>query len=346
MNSLAIWYKGDEPDKDIDVHLNLWKLPLNEKRGRFLDIGINLHDSISIKEILIYIPFVAGTNNIFDLGRTIGSSSPRLLTAIFNENYRITTSANSDYFRVNDKHDNEVFNIYAMDETNYKLEKKYNGSIIKFTLPQEASRRPRTYLRFRITGPNLSHFSRIEKDVSSILSNAFNKNEILDFCVNSARHLPNKLLEDIAQNKNFFINKIHFFYICSYCENYTLSHQPFHSVRKLEDGVWLDYIKATEDIHNLNLEETFIAYHWKDKATDSKKVEDFNVFLKTNFRDKNWRTIGKYIIYLLLFAVFTGLLSNCIFSKIQNFKVKKEKVKNELEISIKKNFVHLEEKFS
>ncbi|MGW8158427.1 MAG: hypothetical protein ACWGKN_07875 [Desulfoprunum sp.] len=346
MNSLAIWYKGCEPEKEIDVHLNLWKLPSTEREGRFLDIGLNLHNSTSIDEIFIYIPFAANSKNIYDLGRTIGSSSPRLLTAIFNEDYRITASTSSDYFPVKDKHDNEVFNVYAMDETNYKLEEKHNGTIIKITLPQAVIRQKKTYLRFRITGPNLTHFSRIERDVSSILSNAFNKNEILDFRVNSARHLPNKLLEEIAQDKTFNIKKIHFFYICSYCEDYTLSHQPFHSVRKLEDGVWGDYIQVTENLRNLNPKETFIAYHWKDKETDSKKVDDFNVFLKTNFRDKNWTTIGKYMLYLILFAVCTGLLSNYIFSKIQNFKVQTETVNNKLGMSKKKKSVQLEEVLS
>lgn len=315
MNSLAIWYKGSQQEREIHVHINFWKLPAMEKEGRFLDIGLNLPESRAIDKIYIFIPFEIGAGDIKDLGRVIGASPPRLLTAIFNEDYRITSSASSDYYRVNDQHDNEVFNVYAMNNANFGLENKHGGTILELRLPKLEVRMEKTYLRFRITGPNLTHFSRIEKDVSSIFSNAFNKNEILDFRVNSVRHLPNKLLEEIAQDKDFNITKIHLFYICSYCEDYTLSHQPFHSVRKLEDGVWNEYITATQNLQNFNTKETFITYHWKDKSSDNKKIEDFNVFLKTNFRDKNWATIGKYMLYLLLFAVCAGLLSNYIFSK-------------------------------
>jgi hypothetical protein len=331
MNSIAIWYKGSVPNENIDVHLNLWKLPSVEKEGRFLDIGLNLHNSTSIDEIFIFIPFLVSSDNINDLGRTIGSSPPRLLTAIFNENYEVTASTSSDYFPVNDKSGNEVFNIYAMDKTNFELINRHSGTIIKLTLPQKVTRKDKTYLRFRVNGPNLTHFSRIERDVSSILSNAFNKNEILDFRVNSARHLPNKLLEEIAQGKDFNIKKIHFFYICSYCEDYTLSHQPFHSVRKLEDDIWDRYMQATKNLQNFNPKETFIAYHWKDKSNETKKIEDFNVFLKTNFRDKNWKTIGNYVLYLLVFSVCAGLISNYIFSQFKRTGINTQDIVSSLE---------------
>jgi|GEM_PF-1006404 len=315
MNSLAIWYQGDQTNKVIDVHINFWKLPVMEKGGRFLDVGLNLPESMSVDKIYIFIPFTVGLNDINDLGGVIGASSPKLLTAIFNEDYRITSYPNSDYYGVKDQDDNEVFNVYALNHTNFSIANRHDGTVIEISLPQKEVRKEKTYLRFRITGSNLAHFSKIEKDVSSILSNAFNKNEILDFRVNSARHLPNRLLEEMAQGKSFKITKIHFFYICSYCEDYTLSHQPFHSVRKLEDKIWDDYMAATHNLQNLNPKETFIAYHWKDKSNDEREIEDFNVFLKTNFRDKNWETIGKYMLYLLLFAICSGVIANYIFSQ-------------------------------
>lgn len=315
MNSLAIWYQGDQAGKNIDVHINFWKLPVVEKGGRFLDIGLNLPESMSVDTINVFIPFVVGEKDIRDLGGIIGASSPMLLTAIFNEDYHITSYPNSDYYRVKDQNDDEVFNVYALNHTNFSLAQRHDGTVIRISLPQKEVRKEKTYLRFRVTGSNLAHFSKIEKDVSSILSNAFNKNEILDFRVNSARHLPNRLLEEMAQGKSFKITKIHFFYICSYCEDYTLSHKPFHSVRKLEDDIWDEYIAATHNLNNFNPKETFIAYHWKDKSNDEREIEDFNVFLKTNFRDKNWATIGKYMLYLLLFAVCAGVLSNYIFTQ-------------------------------
>ncbi|MEN8135001.1 MAG: hypothetical protein ABFS18_05625 [Thermodesulfobacteriota bacterium] len=323
MNSLAIWYEGGS-GKNIHLHINFWKLPSKARDSRFLDIGLNLPDALEIENIYIFIPFAIDEENIKDLGRVIAASPVKLLTAIFNEDYRITSSAMSDYYRVNDHSGQEVFNIYAMNETNFSLEKKHGGTVIVLSMPQKNIRQDKTYLRFRITGLGLAHFSRIEKDVSSILSSAFSKNEILDFRINSARHLPNKLLEEMSEHRVFDVGKIHFFYICSYCENYILSHQPFHSVRKLEDGIWKEYICATHNLQNISTEETFIAYHWKKKSNIDSKIEDFNVFLKTNFRDKNLLTIVKYVAFLLLFSVFAGLITNFIYSELTNKSLAKE----------------------
>ena len=318
MKSLAVWYRGvTQEETSVDIHINFWKLPTsNTAFVRFLDIGFNLHNALPVEKLFIYLPFHVSLQNLKDLGQVIAKGSTNLLNAIFNENYQITSAANSDYHEVKDNMGKEVFNIYEMNENNYSVENKYQGSIISITLPQGSIRRERTYLRLRLTGESLLGFSKIEKNISSVFSSAFTKAEIFDFRINSTRHLPNKLLEEIAASCSFNVAKVHLFYICSYRENYFLSHCPFHSVRKLEENVWDDYIFCTSKrINNLNA-ETLIAYHWKDKSDVDNPIDDFNVFLKTTFRHNDWSTIIRYIIFLTIFAICSGLITNYIFSRV------------------------------
>ena len=215
-------------------------------------------------------------------------------------------------------------NIYELSQSNFSVISKYEGTLISITLPKESVRKERTYLRFRISGSDLLSFSRIEKNVSSVFGSAFTKTEILDFRINSTRHLPNKLLEEINQARMFNILKIHFFYICSYRENYVLSHQPFSGARRLEDDIWTEYISATPGNSFDSNQETLIAYHWKEKANASNIIDDFSVLMKTSFRHNDWTTIIKYIIFLLIFSIVTGLIANFLFSHLTDYSKNKD----------------------
>lgn len=317
MKSLAVWYRGATQEKTaVDIHINFWKLPTsNTTFVKFLDIGFNLHNALPVEKLFIYFPFHIDLQNLIDLGQVIVKGSTNLLNAIFNEDYQITSAAKSDYHDVKDNNGKNVFNIYVMNENNYSVTDKYLGTIISITLPKKPTRRKRTYLRLRVTGESLLGFSKIEKNISSVFSSAFTKAEIFDFRINSTRHLPNKLLEEIADSCSFNIVKVHLFYICSYRENYILSHCPFHSVRKLEENVWDDYIFGTSNKTNNHNDETMIAYHWKVKSDMDNPIDDFDVFLKTTFRHNDWSTIIKYIIFLTIFAICSGLITNYIFSR-------------------------------
>jgi predicted cupin superfamily sugar epimerase len=318
LKSVAIWYSGQEKAA-IDIHINFWKLPAQSGTfSRFLDIGLNLHTSSKINQLFLYLPFSVESDDLTDLGAVISDGSGNLLTAIFNEDYLITSTAKSDYHEVKDHAGNEIFNIYAMSKSNFSIVEKLNseGTIIEIKLPSKAIREEKTYIRFRVSGNKMIGFSRIEKNVSSVLNSAFTKAEIFDFRINATRHLPNKLLEKINQALLFDIRKIHFFYICSYRENYILSHRPFFGARKLEDDIWNPYISTALKPLDQSSNETLIAYHWKEKADESQGIEDFNVLMKTSFRHNNWKTILAYIVFLLVFSIVANLISNYIFSKM------------------------------
>ncbi len=321
MKSVAIWYSGRE-NASIDIHINFWKLPIpTNDFSRFLDIGLNFQASSKIDQLFLYLPFSITSEGLTDLGAVISDGSASLLTAIFNEDYQISSTAKSDYHNVKDCSGNDVFNIYTLSKSNFAIIKEFEpeGTIIEIKLPDKSIREEKTYIRFRISGKTINGFCRIEKNVSSILNSAFTKAEILDFRINSTRHLPNKLLEIIKQARSFDIQKIHFFYICSYKENYILSHRPFSGARKLEDDIWNPYVSATMKTFARSSNETLLAYHWKEKA-QSPKIEDFNVLLKTSYRHNNWKTIITYILFLLLFSISANMLSDYLSSKIMNLR--------------------------
>lgn len=322
MQSLAIWYAKDqniELSSEVEIHFNFWKLPVksSKKSRKFLDIGINLSNIQNIEKIFIYLPFSLEDKkpkkDVFDLGGTI-CEDQRLLSAIFNENYKITNEANSDYHQIKNQDDIEVFNIYKLDETNISVEESFDGSIISIKTPNQKIKKRKTYFRVRIETPNLDNLSVQEKNPTSIVSSAFSQIEITDFRINSKRHLPNKLLEEISKHSDLKIKKIHFFYICSYKESYNLSHTPFASARKLEENIWDKYISANPRAVDSKIEETFIAYHWKEKPkTDEESIRHFNILIKTEFSHKDIPQIIKYLLFLAFFTIIIGLLTNLIY---------------------------------
>lgn len=313
LKSLAIWYSGRKLDPlEIDIHFNIWKLPTaNNSFDRFLDIGLNLNDATYIDKIFLYLPFKIGIKDISDLGEIIVKGSPSLLAAIFNENYRISSETTSNYHQVSDENSNEVFNIYKLNKKSFSITEKHGGSVVEIKLPDAKIIRDKTYLRIRIAGTELLNFSKIEKNVSSIFNNAFTKIELFDFRINSKRHLPVELLEEISQRRSFSIAKVHFFYICSYRENYILSHRPVVGARNLEEDIWDEYI--THHNQGKKNDDTLIAYHWKEKTNLVEYIEDFGVFTKTSFYHCNWRTIASYLGFLAVFSVLIGVVSNFLF---------------------------------
>lgn len=304
MKSLAIWHQESDSEEknEIDLHINFWKLPVKKNEfNRFLDIGIKIYDTKKIKKIFLYVPFIIQKDNIHDLGEIIVKNHDGLLNAIFNESYKIKGGDTSNYHEITDESGAEITNIYSFEKDDILLESMYSGTKVTIELPKNVVKQ-KTYIRFRIQTKELDRFS-IEQSPISIFNSAFTKMEIFDFRINSFRHLPNRLIEQITERSKFLINTRHFFYICSYKENYILSHKPFNNTRQLELNIWKPYIKIGQNNFKHSEDETFIAYHWKQ--TD--------ILIKTEFEHNNWATIFKYTAYLSLFTVVISLLSNYIF---------------------------------
>lgn len=304
MKSIAIWYKpktntGDFVD-EVELHFNLWKLPTGSKgHVRFLDIGIKLKNTTNIDELKLYFPTKIRRDDFEDIvDKFIGK--PDLVSAIFNENYKVISDATSKSFQINDSTNKLIFNIYKTTKEDIKREEKYSGTIFSILVPKQDET---IYFRFRIKGTFINSLISTSSPTNAILESAFSEVEMIDFRVNEIRDLDQSLLEEIQKNKKLKIGKQHFFFICSNEEEVIGSHQPHISCRNLENYRWNDYV-GLADIKD----QIFLAYHWKDK-----EIENSNILIKTKYEKNNWRTITKYILLAFLIGMSLELLGNWVY---------------------------------
>jgi hypothetical protein len=304
MKSIAIWYKPIDrekvADEKLDLHFNFWKIPNGTTRSHeFLDIGIKLSNTNNIEFLKIYVPIKIKESDFEDIvDKFIGK--PDLLNAIFNENYKVTSDGTSKSSEIRDANNNFVFNIYKTSISDLDFEEKYKGTIISVTIPKELKT---NYFRFRIKGVFIASLTTISKPTNSIFQSAFSEIEMIDFRVNEIRDLNHDLLEQIKQERLLKIQKQHFFFICSKDEELIGNHQPFLSCRNLENYKWDDYV-GNKKIDN----QTYLAYHWKEK-----EVESVSTLIKTKYEKNNWKTIVKYAIFAFLFAVVVNLVSSWLY---------------------------------
>lgn len=106
MKSIAIWYKpvnnSLEPDEKLDLHFNFWKIPNGSSNAhKFLDIGIKLSETINIDSLKIYFPIKIKENEFEDIVEKF-IHSVDLVSAIFNENYKVISTATSKSFEIKD----------------------------------------------------------------------------------------------------------------------------------------------------------------------------------------------------------------------------------------------------
>lgn len=308
MKSIAIWHKpidqNSEIITDVELHFNLWKIPNGaSKQIKFLDMGIKLTKTINIETLRFYFPFQIDTANFEDIVDKFINKAD-LVSAIFNENYKVLSTATSKLFEIKDINDKSVFDIYKTSTTDLTKENKYGGTIFNFKVPRQD--KP-IYFRFRITGGFIDSLCSNFKPTNAILESAFSEIEMIDFRVNEIRDLNQDLLELIKEEVIFKIKKQHFFFICSNEEEVIGNHQPYLSCRNLENYRWNDYVGLS------NLEnQIYLAYHWKDNDKDN-----VSILIKTKYEKNNWKTISKYVFFAFVIAVALELFSNWLYDLLK-----------------------------
>lgn len=311
MKSIALWYKSDNINcdfiTDVELHFNLWKLPNGATNHlRFLDIGIKLKSTDNISELKLYFPFKIKYTDFEDIVSKF-INKPDLVSAIFNENYKVISDSTSKSFKITNALDEQIFNIYKTSKEDINIEEKFSGTIFSISVPK--NNEP-LYLRFRVKGPFINSLISTSSPTNAIFESAFSEIEMIDFRVNEIRDLDQSLLEEINKNKFFKISKQHFFFICSNDEEVIGSHQPYISCRNLENYRWNDYV----DIPKIK-NEIFLAYHWKDKD-----IESSNILIKSKYEKNNWKTIIKYASLALVIGLTLELLGNWIYDILKKFK--------------------------
>ncbi len=340
MESIAIWYdvKGNAQIDHVvaELHINLWKLPIggNFHGGwsRFIDFGLLIQDSGNkIEYINLFFPFDFQKKEFSDLGECIVSDN-KLLSTLFNCDMKLSSLDSSSYYNisaVNPEASHRKFSLYVLGAENFSVNKcdenKGTHVRIKIIAPsrlEEASIYDDLYIRFRLNSQNLIKFTYEESLSNDFIQSAFSKVEMLDFRINDKREIDNKILETVINPHNFFIfSKIHFFYIGCSSEKTDLSNKPADNCRILESKRWSRYI----DRIRYDKKQKIIAYQWtklaKNKSDSSKEyISEYNLLLKTIFSSKGWKTLGIYVIGVILFGCFGSLLATfiCSFLSINN----------------------------
>lgn len=310
MKSIAIWYSPTKGQSctltDVELHFNFWKIPNGTKEhNKFLDIGIKLDDTSNIDTLNLYFPYEVTKNDFKDIvSKFIDDAG--LVSAIFNENYKVTSDATKKSYEINDSKNDFVFTVYKISENDLEFQSnKHGGTIIKIKILKQNKK---TYYRFRLKGDYINSLSTISKPTNSILESAFSEIEMIDFRVNEIRDLNHDLIEEIKTEVLLKIKKQHFFFICSNDEEVIGNHQPFISCRNLENYRWDKYV----DLSDKNKDNVYLAYHWKENDKES-----VSTLIKTKYERNNWKTIAKYFAIALIIAVLIELFSNWAYDVLK-----------------------------
>lgn len=307
MKSIAIWYtpvrNGQITLSDVELHFNFWKIPNGAKKHqKFLDIGIKLDDTSNVESLNLYFPRQITQSDFEDIVSKFIDKAD-LVSAIFNENYKVTSEATKKSYEITDSKNNFVFTVYKTSaQSDIKFQPNTcNGTIFKIKVLKQNKK---SYYRFRLKGEFIDSLSTISKPTNAILESAFSEIEMIDFRVNEIRDLNQDLLEIIDKEVLLKIRKQHFFFICSNEEEVVGNHQPFNSCRNLENYRWNNYV----DLPNNNKNNVFLAYHWKENDKES-----VSTLIKTKYEKNNWKTIGKFFLIAFIIAVLIEIFSNWLY---------------------------------
>lgn len=306
MNCIAIWCSRKNKQSTLhrlEVHFNLWKFGKKRSANCFLDIGIMIEDAINVGHISIFIPQPVARSNIEDLGRTF-RQNPNVVSALFNEDYRISMGAQDKSVEVLSIDRIPVFYIYVLElDSDVSIEDAFGGSIIRIRIPQELADK-KHYYRIRLKNPYVDSISHTYTPPNSLLESAFSQTELVDFRLNEKRNLDYSLLERIHGEGEVSFSKTHVFLMREASDDYVYSHKAPEGSRQLEAGLWKSYIGDDYPFDKM------IAYHWKETDTH----HSFSAFVKFRYIRCNPLTIATFIALILILGFLSGLAANLLSS--------------------------------
>lgn len=317
MRSFAVWFNGNKIN-DIpmaDIHVNLIE---SKRKGKWnIDFGIKIYNIEDVDNIFLFCPFIINKiDEIKDLATILDT---KLLKALFNENLQVTDGyAKRKYVSILPKND-EKFIVYEIDVNREITIKGINdnnehGTIItidikdikKSVREQEEIKDINTYyFRFRIGIPySGSSLVNNEIDGLSVASCTITKTEIIDFRLNNIRSLGDCVQDEINKGKKFVLKSVHLL-ILKKAKDLLMYPSDHPNTRMLEADLWQNYFSLgnTADVNDL------VAYHFKEKKTDEKEVNEFNILVRFSTMEITW----KAIVLFISFAVILNILCSVAF---------------------------------
>lgn len=330
MRSFAVWYEPSnkricDSEKPNDfLNINFWSQVPKQKNICYFDFGVYVDNIDLANNIFIYCPFRIEKKDIIDLGSRL--SDTRLVNALFNELYDITKGSAKRKLIDCKKTDSKKFIIYDIQEdSDVKVDyckrlasddsgcsySSNKGTIITLNVTDMSSKAEADlrlyksyYFRFRVKVEKKS-LSMISQKVGneSLLADSLVSTDIMDFRINDIRSCCDEVRERFNSNKHFRFQSIHYLVMRNADDKVIVQGNECIS-RLLEKDVWETYIE--------NLETNMVAYHFKEKCTSKKGVENLCVLVRFQNRKANWEVYVRYILIAVVLSiicdVFKGLL--------------------------------------
>ena len=290
MESFAFWYKLNIPNNSTaapvasksedtvvaTMNFNLWT-QCGWNTNPFFDIGFKIENLKYAEELYFFLPFRIEnkdkTKYIEDLGCKF--SQTELVDAVFNESFATTIAANKKTIAVKSADTSlssekvEEFYIYQLDiEHDIELESFADGTIIKIATDNilnsvscGEAKDPKFYLRFRIKEHPLDFLIHQYVAPHRVFQSLFNTTYMIDFRFHNVRSLHKTLLERFnkSNTKVVSIKALHFLLMTKAYIDVTINHAGFKGIRKIEKGVWSNYVSNNDT-------EDLLAYHIAEKA--------------------------------------------------------------------------------
>ncbi len=316
--SIAIWHDARDDGANgyaprVEIHVNIWKGDRRNISQRFhlFDIGFRFKEIRSLQTLSISLPFVIQKNQIVDLFSTMHDSST--LSAIFNE----TLSAGEfrdggQIFAALDERQKVQFYVSSCSEADRSLatseSNNEKNSIIMVSdrlfdrLRQKVGDH---YFRLRVRVPfdeENSFISDVHPKDSAFLSTISAK-EIVEFRLNERRNFSTVIREKLSGNADLIdISAVHYFLIRDMTAEMTQSHTSFKKMRRLEPGIWDNYLRDERQIVAKNM----IIYHWDSHAKPQSSVESFTAL--ATFRAYYTGPLTLYAVVVILLGAMGSAL--------------------------------------
>lgn len=320
MRSIGLFVKKNvESDNSdlMEIHINLWNVRTRGGADFYaIDFGLKYHKDIDA--IKLVLPFEANQEDFSDLAHVL-TNNKSLLCTVFNADMSISSEQSDSIHDVENLDSMEKMAIYELSARNIEwkpFDKDSNSTELTITPQYEKNdlKGDKVYVRFRIKLHNLSMFAHTRKLSNDLIQSAFSSTRLFDIRLNDKREIDKKLIEGITfdQYKIVKIEKMHFFYMADAEETLENGSNIPLGTRMLEKERWDPYLGDSE------MNDEYLAYHWKLKKENTGPYSTFSVFFKTNYTSYDVRRIFKYSIIVILLSFLGSLIVSVFFPTNEN----------------------------
>lgn len=320
MKSIGVWYEvAKEELPPLEIHINLWNLKKGKKNTvPFIDLGISVPDFRKIKLLDVLLPFSIDENEITDLYEQV--KVPDTARLIFNE-IECEISSRDRYSVIeSDNFENPklLIRIKSGDElvSFVRCNSCEETTILSIDF-EELKRDDKfdeyndLYFRFRVNSESIkkSLFRPIQKK-NWFLESGFIETQIIDIKINQERNLPHNVCKEyrLKKYKYAVFKKIHLLVMSDSSDEVDTFGTGIYECRKLEEYGWDNYLENDYDVTNI------LAYHWKEKNKDEKRIYSFSKLIRISSASTNMKVIITYVLVVILSGAFgSGLFELIAF---------------------------------